>query len=132
MQSHEIWQKVENLENEHQIFREKCVATMATSMKFGDRNQHLKEELMVLMEESVAEKSKTLKILQLVRSESSSEPACFAEFRNIHGETAVILGMIEKVRKDVFTSDNTNVRSLHAHLLSLPFLPEPGRLRVPC
>ena len=130
MLSQKTSQKVENLHNEFLIFREKCEATLATSMKLGNRNQYLCDELMVLMEESAVEKSKTLKVLELARSESNSERACFAELLNIREETAIIHAMLEEVQKNVFFSDSTNVRSLHTHLLSLPFLPQPRRSRL--
>ena len=130
MQSQQIWRQIENLENESQIFREECEATLAMSMTLGDRNQYLREELMVLMEESVVEKSKTLKVLELALSGSKSEHESFAVFVNIREETAIILEMLEEVKKDVISSDNANIRFLHTNLLSLPFLPQSHRSRA--
>lgn len=130
MQSQQIWRQIENLENESQIFREECEATLAMSMTLGDRNQYLREELMVLMEESVAEKSKTLKVLELALSGSKSEHESFAVFVNIREETAIILEMLEEVKKDFIYSDNANIRFLHTNLLRLPFLPESHRSRA--
>lgn len=130
MLSQHVWQKLEDLENEYQNFRQKCQENLAVSRKLQDRNQYLREELMVVMEECVAEKSKTLKVLELARSGSKSEQASFPEFINTQEETAIVLEMIEEIKKNVISSGSVNIRFLHTQLSSLSFLPESRRLRV--
>lgn len=130
MHSHQLWQKVESLETECQVFRAKCEATLANSMKLGNRNQYLREELMVLMEESVVEKCRALKVLEIARSGTRSEQASFAEFANVNAETTIILETLEEIKNDVSSTDSEAIHSLHTHLLSLPFLPESRRSRV--
>jgi len=104
------------------MFIETCKMNIQKSRSLCDDATRLSEEAMILEEECIADKSKSLAILKLSSQYKILVDIGFAQVSSIGDDTSTLLQMIEEVKQNSIP-DESPLHTLRSDLLGLSFLP---------
>jgi hypothetical protein len=114
--------RANQINEEAQRFIKKCNTAIQNSRRLQDDIAYLIEKSMVLKEEALADKCKSLAIYKLAYRSKNFFDGSDKYFSSINDDTTIALQMLEDIKQ----TDISNVNPLHTlrtELLALSFLP---------
>ncbi|HUX89735.1 MAG TPA: hypothetical protein VMV48_03495 [Gallionellaceae bacterium] len=110
------------IRDESGMFIETCKMNIKKAGSLRDDAARLCEEAMILEEECIAVKSKSLAILRLSNQFKNLPEGSGVQLSSIEDDTTILLQMIDEIRQAPLPAENP-LHSLRAELLGLSFLP---------
>lgn len=115
------------IRDESSMFIEACKMNIQKARSLRDDAARLCEEAMVLEEECIAVKSKSIAILKLSGQFKNLFDGSCVQLSSIEDDTTILLQMIEEIRQAPLSAESP-LHSLRDDLLELSFLPGTGLL----
>lgn len=115
------------IRDESSMFIEACKMNIQKARSLRDDATRLCEEAMILEEECIAVKSKSIAILKLSNQHKTLLDGSSVHLSSIEDDTSILLQMIEEIRQVPLPAENP-LHSLRDELLELSFLPGPRLL----
>ena len=113
------------IRDESSMFIEACKMNIQKARSLRDDAARLCEEAMVLEEECIAVKSKSIAILKLSDQYKNFPDGSNVQLSSIEDDTSILREMIEEIRQAPLSAESP-LHSLRDELLELSFLPRPG------
>jgi len=111
------------IRDESRLFIEACKSNIQRARGLVDYAIRLREETMILQEECIAEKGKSLAILQLTNQYQDLKHQSENDVSSIGDDTLILQQMIEEIKQSHITDTNP-LHELRARLLGLSFIPD--------
>jgi len=118
----QVQARTKQIRDETRMFVETCKLNIQKARKLCDDAARLAEEEMILEEECIADKSKSLAILKLSSQHKALDEVGFDQVSSIGDDTCTLLQMIEDVRQAAIPAESS-LHTLRSNLLGLSFLP---------
>lgn len=118
----QVQARAKQIRDETRMFIETCEMNIQKAKSLCDDATRLSEEAMILEEECIADKSKSLAILKLSSQYKILVDIGFAQVSSIGDDTSTLLQMIEDI-KQASIPDESPLHTLRSDLLGLSFLP---------
>ena len=118
----QVQARAKQIRDETRMFIETCKLNIQKSRSLCDDAARLTEEAMILEEECIADKSKSLAILKLSSQHEALVEAGFAQISSIGDDTCTLLQMIEEIMQAAIPAESS-LHALRSNLLGLSFLP---------
>lgn len=118
----QVQARAKQIRDETLMFIETCKINIQKSRSLCDDTARLSEEAMILEEECIADKSKSLAILKLSSQYKILVDIGFAQVSSIGDDTSTLLQMIEEIKQASIPDENP-LHTLRSDLLGLTFLP---------
>lgn len=118
----QVQARAKQIRDETRMFIETCKTNIQKAKSLCDDATRLSEEAMILEEECIADKSKSLAILKLSSQYKILVDVGFAQVSSIGDDTSTLLQMIDEV-KQASIPDESPLHTLRSSLLGLSFLP---------
>lgn len=118
----QLLERAKNINEESQRFIEKCRITIQISRNLQNDTSWLIEKTMILKEEAIADRCKSLAIYKLANGSKKFLDGEDEHYLSINDDTTIALQMIEDLKQ----ADISMVNPLHvlrSELLALSFLP---------
>ena len=112
------------IRDESSMFIEACKMNIQKARSLRDDATRLCEEAMILEEECIAVKSKSIAILKLSNQHKTLLDGSSVHLSSIEDDTSILLQMIEEIRQAPLSAESP-LHSLRDELLELSFLPHP-------
>jgi hypothetical protein len=118
----QVQARAKKIRDETRMFVEACKLNIQKARSLCDDTARLREETMILEEECIADKSKSLAILKLSSQHKILVKGGFAQVSSIGDDTSTLLQMIDEI-KQTSIPDESSLHTLRSNLLGLSFLP---------
>jgi hypothetical protein len=118
----QLLERAQKINEESQGFVEQCKITIQASRHLRNDTSWLIEESMVLKEEVIADRCKSLAIYKLANSSKKFRDGEDMHALSINEDTAIALQMIEDL-KQTRISMTSPLHNLRSRLLALSYLP---------
>ena len=118
----QVQARAKQIRDETRMFIETCKMNIQKARSLCDDATRLSEEAMILEEECIADKSKSLAILKLSSQYKILVDIGFAQVSSIGEDTSTLLQMIGEI-KQASIPDASPLHTLRSSLLGLSFLP---------
>lgn len=119
--------KFEQIRNESRGFIYECRKHIQNSKILTDHTSQQMEELMILKEESIANKCESIAILRLANQRSENLKLVFESGnieRGIADDTRIALEMLNEIRQALIPDKNSTLLALRSPFFGLSFLPK--------
>lgn len=110
------------IRDESLLFIEACKKHIQKARNLKDEATRLNEEAMVLKEECIAGRSKSLAILKLLDDHNDRNGRVNIRISSVAEDTSMVLEMIEEIKQVKMTEDHP-LDNLRTRFLDLSFLP---------